>query len=178
MAYNKPMLVKPLRNIEKGLIVREGFYFYSGADTGNVLLRSKTLELLDPRVMFRLKYGEDFYIAQQIVKAGFYYIRNPRMLAYHYGDNVSFRIKKSVKRHIEENGLWLEMPYSVFVPYAAVRLFAAAFKNRLKLIDYVILSLLSPISYAKTKSLSFYAQKTSLHRGDHRINSGSSPQVS
>lgn len=146
--------VRPLCEIDSRVITRYGFYSFSGANTGHVLLRSSIIELLDPRIMFELRSGEDFYIAQQIVKAGFYYIRNPLMRAIHWDIDMKIRVLKALSRSLGENGILIDMNYTTFFSYALTRILSDLVKrNMRKLLIHSIQLIGSPISYVKTRRL-------------------------
>lgn len=153
-ATRRLSVVKPVESVDKKLVIRFGFYIFSGADSGHVLLRSGVIRFLDPRVMSRLDCGEDFYIAHQIVKHGFYYIRVADMRAIHHRNRVTYEILKTFKRSMGGNGLLLEIPPHIMLGYSLVRFAASIIKLRpLEALPHLCSLLTLPIAYTKIKAL-------------------------
>lgn len=149
-----PLLIKRPNEIPQGWIIRDGFYRYMGASTANVLLRKKVISLLDPAVMTRLRSGEDFYIAHQIVKHGFLYLRVPEMKAIHHDTGLSLRgIIKHFRRGLSESGMFLEIPLSTYILYNTLHLLLDTHRNPLQATIRVFSILGSVASWIKTRKL-------------------------
>jgi len=77
-----------VKSVTPKILIKRGFYELYGAGTGHVLLRKDMVNLLDKHYLALLDSGEDMYIAQQIVKSGYYYVRDPRLRAIHHSQNL------------------------------------------------------------------------------------------
>jgi len=68
-------VVHDIGRVNIKILLKYGFYRLFGADTGYVYLRRKVVETIDPHILSQLDSGEDLYIAQEIIRKGFLYIR-------------------------------------------------------------------------------------------------------
>lgn len=149
-----PIAIKTVNDIPRGWIIRDGFYKYIGASTTNVLLRRQVISLLNPAIMTQLRSGEDFYIAQQIVKHGYLYLRVPVMKAIHHGIEFSLGgIIKYFKRAISESGIHLELPLSTYIQYNLLHLAPDLARNPPQAIIRISSLIGSTVSSTKTKRL-------------------------
>ncbi|MEM1510774.1 MAG: glycosyltransferase family A protein [Thermofilaceae archaeon] len=116
-------VVKYISQIPRGHIIKYGFYKFAGADSGHVLLRKDVAKLLDPRVISVLEAGEDFYIAQRISEAGFWYVRTTKLKAIHHGKGLN--LEKLLKRAFNIHGLALYLDTLTYLQYSFARSLAA-----------------------------------------------------
>ncbi|MEM4004917.1 MAG: glycosyltransferase family 2 protein [Desulfurococcaceae archaeon] len=112
-------VVKPIRRIPRKQIIKHGFYKFAGADSGHVLLRKNVVKLLDYSVISVLEAGEDFYIAQRISEAGFWYVRTAKLKAIHHGTGLN--LEKLLKRAFNIHGLALYLDTLTYLQYSFVR---------------------------------------------------------
>ncbi|MEM5822640.1 MAG: glycosyltransferase family 2 protein [Ignisphaera sp.] len=122
-------VVRHISQIPRGHIIKYGFYKFAGADSGHVLLKKNVVKLLDQSIISVLEAGEDFYIAQRISEAGFWYIRTTKLKAIHHGTGLN--LEKLLKRAFNIHGLALYLDTPTYLQYSFVRSLTA-----LRKLDY------------------------------------------
>ncbi|MEM1831531.1 MAG: glycosyltransferase family 2 protein [Desulfurococcaceae archaeon] len=112
-------VVRHISQIPREHIIRYGFYKFAGADSGHALLRKNVVKLLDYSIISVLEAGEDFYIAQRISEAGFWYVRTTKLKAIHHGKGLN--LEKLLKRAFNIHGLALYLDTPTYLQYSFVR---------------------------------------------------------
>ncbi len=142
--YGKIEVVKNIDEVPRKFIVKYGFYRFSGADTGHVLLRRNVVSLLSPYIMKSLRSGEDFYIAQEITRAGYYYIRTDRLKAIHHRAG-KINISKLVERAFNAHGLALYIDLKTFTLYNLCRMLKVLRERNVELLLWHLFYLLGEL---------------------------------
>jgi len=132
-------------------LFRYGFYKFFGASTSYVYLRRRIVEIIDPYILSQLDSGEDLYMAWEIARRGFLYIRYKKLRAHHYGGSTSFlNWRKLVRRAFNPHGLAYKLDLGTLLVYLFARL-ASALRRRDLNAALIVAAILLCLPVAKMK---------------------------
>jgi len=130
--YRDIEVVYDITHANTKILLKHGFYKFFGASTSYVYLRRKVIEIIDPYILSQLDSGEDLYIAWEIARKNFLYIRYRKLRAHHYGDLTSFlNWKKLIRRAFNPHGLAYRLSSNELLIYYLARLMSALWRRNL-----------------------------------------------
>jgi len=144
------------------ILLKYGFYKFFGASTSYMYFRRKVVEIIDPHILSQLDSGEDLYIAWEVARKGFLYVRYKKLRAHHYSSLTPFlNWKKLIRRAFNPHGLAYYLGSSALLIYLIARLASALWRRNLtNIITSTIYLLGLPAAKMKLSIAVKYSTKT------------------